>query len=58
MQGCNTRSGKTAQYETEERQSCMLTHINIMLTHINGICLHISEKSRTFASETRTSINH
>lgn len=51
MQGCNTRSGKTAQYETEGRHSYMLTHINIMLTHINGICLHISAKSRNFAPE-------
>lgn len=57
MQGCNTQSGKTAQYETEERQSRMLTHINIMLTHINGICLHISAKSRNFASEKRTITN-
>lgn len=57
MQGCNTRSGKTAQNETEEKQSCMLTHINIMLTHINGICLHISVKIRTFASEIITSTN-
>lgn len=58
MQGCNTRGGKTSQYESEGRHNYMLTHINIMLTHINGICLHISAKSRNFASEIKTSINH